>query len=163
MLLAYESIELSDFGLVRDLLRQTRSFATEPATTNAARSVPAWEWRHLLYESRDEASLVITQRVGSVNCLVVSPDDHWLAAGDSAGQISLWRLPALDPSAQWHLAKDVQCLAFAPSSDQLAVGCLDGTVFVLAVPSGKEIAEFRERNRILGLRFSAPVVVGVYG
>jgi len=155
MLLGHEALQENNFGLVRDLLDQTRSFASDAGTTNDAQSIPAWEWRHLQYETRDEAAYVFAQCASKVHALDASPDGQWLAAGLKTGHVSLWRPPAREPIGEWQTGRDVLRVAFSPDSRRLAVGCIDGMVRVLAIPSGEVIAEFHDtRERILDLRFS---------
>ena len=136
MLLGHEALQENNFGLVRDLLDQTRSFASDTGTTNVGQPIPAWEWRHLQYETRDEAAYLFAQCASRVNALDVSPDSQWLVAGEKSGRILLWRLPTRDLAGEWQTDGEVQRLAFSPDSRRLAIGCTDGLVRVLTVPSG---------------------------
>jgi eukaryotic-like serine/threonine-protein kinase len=155
MLLGYEALQSRDYGLVRELLEQTRAFAIADEGTNARPRTEAWEWRHLAYETRDESAFRLAPRPGVVQALTASPDGQWLAAGDSTGLVSVWRLPGRDLQAQWPMGTNTVCLAFSPDSRRLAVGCQDGTVRVLGLASGERIVELHEPGEILYLCFSA--------
>jgi WD40 repeat protein/serine/threonine protein kinase len=155
MLLGYESLEARDYGLVRELLAQTRASAVEEEQTRTGRRLTAWEWRHLSYETRDEAASVLAERTYGVESMAISPNGEWLAAGDAAGQVAVWALLAKAPPRQWQVGAEVEYLTFSPDGGRLAVASIDGTVRTLANPSGTLISEFHEPSRILDLRFSS--------
>jgi eukaryotic-like serine/threonine-protein kinase len=155
MLLGFEALRARDYGLVRELLAQTRSIVGEAKGTDTGQGVPAWEWRHLAWETRDESSRVLARCARTVESLAVSPDGNWLAAGTAAGHVLLWALSPKAPPVEWRIGSDAECLAFSPDSRKLAVGCVDGTVRTLANPAGEILAEFHEPARILDLRFSS--------
>jgi len=154
MLLGYEALQAGDYDVVREVLGQTRAFATARDGTNGGPRVPAWEWRRLAYEARDGAAFRLASCAGVVQSLAVSSDGQWLASGDSAGHVSLWRRPAHDVIARWPMGANVVRLAFSPDSRCLAAGCWDGTLRILGIPSGKTNAEFRAQDGILQVRFS---------
>ncbi len=155
MLLAHEGVHANNFGLVRELLDQTRAFAMTAGTSNAAQRTLPWEWRRLQYECRDEAASVLAQCADSLASVAVSPGGGWLAAGLDNGQVLLQDLLGNQSRQEWPVAKSgVECLAFSPNSELLAAGCADGSVRVLAVPSGKLTTEFQEPDGIIDLCFS---------
>ena len=72
----------------------------------------------------------LTGAVGPISTLAFG--DRWLAAGDEAGGVELWELPAMQPAATVIPAVQGKVTALAWSNDgQLAIGSLAGDVAVI--------------------------------
>src|SRR5439155_13171103 len=103
------------------------------------------------YDWRPREPQVIQQAGASVFALSCSPDGRLLAAGDSAGKISLWEIgegeearpPPLAGQHDW----TVYGLVFTPDGRMLVSGSADGTVRLWQVDSGRETRRFRWHTR----------------
>lgn len=93
-----------------------------------------------------------------IQCLSVSPDGKWLAAGATGRYdegIAIWDLSA-DPPAIAHASRSpAACLAFSPDSKMLAVGmeqsqgrdgASSGTLKLFAIDGLKEIESFKAKS-----------------
>jgi WD40 repeat protein len=89
------------------------------------------------FQNADLAKSVFSETFGGVMSVAFSPDGELLAAGDSNGEIHLWRITdgqkllILRGHANW-----VVSLAFTPDSKTLASGSSDCTVRVWNVSTG---------------------------
>lgn len=59
-----------------------------------------------------------------------SSDSRLLAAGSSAGSLQVWDLESLKPLLNRHLPDAVSALAFRPGTHRLAIGILDGALYL---------------------------------
>src|SRR5207244_13602344 len=120
MLLAHEAVQANNFGLVRELLEQTRPFAEENRAAKKA-SVVGPAPRHLArYEGRDESASVLARCDSNVFSLAISPDGQWLAGGEANGQVLLWRLSDCQLLQPWQMAgAKATRLVFSPESQRL--------------------------------------------
>ena len=98
--------------------------------------------------SRADSQPLINERLaGNVRAVAFSRDNEWLAAGDEAGWIYVYRLLAVDNGDTQTVQRlhhfrlpqipDVSALAFSPTEDVLAVASHAGPM--LAVTIGEEI------------------------
>lgn len=84
-------------------------------------SVPAEAPEHLFWESEGEDQTVKT--------LAVAPDGQWFAAGDSLGQLHLWRIADREKIASRKAAASgIQHLAISPDGQEIASISYDGQV-----------------------------------
>src|SRR5262245_44273693 len=155
MLLAHEAVEDNNFGLVRELLAQTRPFAEEHRATKTVSVVPTVQTapsQFVRYDGPDESAFVLARCDSGVSSLTVSPDGKWLAAGEANGQVLLWSVSERQLRQQWPMTNGtVTRLAFSPDSRRLGAGFSDGWVRAVEVPSGEMIAEYREESCILDM------------
>jgi WD40 repeat protein len=70
-----------------------------------------------------------------VNCVGISPDGAFLAAGGNKGEVLLWRLDKEDSPKRLNVKASVNSLSFGPSN-QLAVACSDGRIAILDPAKG---------------------------
>jgi WD40 repeat protein len=153
MLLAYESLEGKNFGQVRELLEQTRAFATD-ANPKTITQLLSLELSSPKLEHRDESTAILTKTESEITALAVSPNGEWLAGGEHAGSIWIWNLSGHDRKALKSARARVESLVFSPDNRLLATGDVDGSVRIFRVPSGELLAEYRQESRILDLRFT---------
>ncbi|NJP11996.1 MAG: hypothetical protein HC866_23085, partial [Leptolyngbyaceae cyanobacterium RU_5_1] len=90
------------------------------------------------FTNADLARSVFFESLAEVWCVAFSPDAHLLAAGDSAGEIHLWRvadhqkLLTLQGHMNW-----VCSVAFSRTGKMLASGSADGTVKLWNIATGQ--------------------------
>jgi WD40 repeat protein len=79
------------------------------------------------FERAEFSKSVFQQTFGGIFCLAFSPDGKLVAAGDSLGQVYLWRVAGGQPlwSAVGH-TQWVRAVAFSPDGETLASGSVDG-------------------------------------
>ncbi|CAM9279760.1 unnamed protein product [Ascophyllum nodosum] len=112
---------------------------------------------------------VIEGHRGEVTSVAFSPDGYFLAAGDSAREVMVWRA-AGDWAAevrglwQFHTAR-VTCLAWSPSGAYLASGGLDENLFVWspAKPRRRVHYTFANKDGLEGLAWLSDGVVASAG
>ncbi|HEY1736585.1 MAG TPA: hypothetical protein VGG12_08065, partial [Methylovirgula sp.] len=72
---------------------------------------------------------------GNIWSIAVSPNDKWVAAGDSDGSVRLWTSGSTVPAKSFFgHAKDVLCVAFSPDGKTIASGGADRKIQIWAVP-----------------------------
>ncbi|MDJ0535602.1 MAG: WD40 repeat domain-containing protein, partial [Xenococcaceae cyanobacterium MO_207.B15] len=105
----------------------------------------------------DLAKSVFTQNFGSILSVTFSPDGKLLAAGDSKGEIRLWRvadgqqLLTCEGHTDW-----VWSVAFSPDGNMLASGSVDRTVKLWDISSGQCLHTFTgHTNWVHSVAFSA--------
>ncbi|MFN4257991.1 MAG: WD40 repeat domain-containing protein [Gemmataceae bacterium] len=85
-------------------------------------------WNLKLWQ--EVASFLLGNELNS--CLFLR-DGKTLVVADARGKLTLHTLPHLDPISELDTFLPVQCAALAPASDQIALGCADGTLRLVAV------------------------------
>ena len=104
----------------------------------------------------DLAKSVFTQNLGSVLSVAFSPDGKLLAAGDSKGEIRLWRVADGQPLLTFQGHTNWVCsVAFSPEGDLLASGSADGTVKLWNIAQGQCLNTWRgHRGWVWSVTFS---------
>jgi WD40 repeat protein len=77
---------------------------------------------------------------GAIDCVDISSDDQWIAAGASDNAIKVWDLNTgeLFATLSGHTGP-VRCLALHPDGERLLSGSVDGAVKVWDVLSGRQL------------------------
>jgi WD40 repeat protein/tRNA A-37 threonylcarbamoyl transferase component Bud32 len=78
-----------------------------------------------------------TEHNGTVDALAFSPDGKWLASAGHDGQLILWDGESGDRRRAWDLPGKLFGLAFASDNRHLAVGHVNGNVYVFRLPSAR--------------------------
>ena len=102
------------------------------------------------------ARSVFTQPFGTVQSVALSPDGNLLAAGDSTGQIRLWRVANGQPRLICKGHTNWVCaVAFSPSGRILASGSFDQTIKLWDVGTGECLNTLQEHtNEVWSVTFS---------
>jgi WD40 repeat protein len=106
--------------------------------------------------SADDAHELATLQTGrdAVYSIAFSPDDAYLAAGTSGGDVALWGLDDLSLRVLQGHATDVWQVAFDGSGQRLASASLDGTVRVWSVAEGRELLILEgHTDNVTGVQF----------
>jgi WD40 repeat protein len=82
----------------------------------------------------DAPPLVLTGHKGGVHAVAFGPGDGQLVTAGSAATIRIWDLSRQTESRRIALAHHGTVLAVSPADGTLAVGCADGTVWLLGPP-----------------------------
>lgn len=84
--------------------------------------------------SGDTPPLVLTGHKGAVHAVAFGPGDGQLVMAGSAATIRIWDLSRRAESRRIALAHHGTVLAVSPADGTLAVGCADGTIWLLDPP-----------------------------
>lgn len=99
-----------------------------------------------------------------INCLTVSPDGRWLAAGAGSwkslvgdGRILVWDLRTLQERAVFDCQQPVGALVFKPDSNLILAGAFGGYVSFWSLSERREIGTTlpRYKDAVAALQFSA--------
>lgn len=107
---------------------------------------------HLLEET--PRLVLLTMHDAPVCDAAFAPDGKHLAIGNAKGLLEIHRLGSQDPPGQVQLDAAVSCLGFSPDSDQVAVGCVTGEIYVVDV--GRSVVSWtgpRHDNQVTALDF----------
>jgi WD40 repeat protein len=111
----------------------------------------------LLWDPPDRRErLQMGERLERADCLAVTPDGRYVAAGYRDGRIRLWDTVSgrVDRVLEGH-RREVQSLVFSPAGDVLASGSRDGTVRLWSLDTGAEMRLMRGTfNEVRCLTFS---------
>ncbi len=142
------SIKLVDAATGKSVLILQRQNEWQPATTLAffpdgrladgsyqRTGVDIWDsvLGTLLKTLKATNSLVWGE--GTIWSIAVSPDEKWVAAGDSDGSVRLWTQDSVQPAKSFFgHAKDVLSVAFSPDGKTIASGGADHKIQLWATP-----------------------------
>ena len=108
MAMVNESLPAGNFGRARTVLEQHRPRPGQPDLRD-------WEWYYFSAEANHSDELATLGRHATrVLWVSFSPDGHWLATADIAGELRLWDLQTRRLSAQAHQPPWPSSLQFAP-------------------------------------------------
>ncbi len=120
--LAQHALEAQNLGRARELLDRQRPRNTDPSETPDLRG---WEWRYLWQQCRSDALFALSRQSNEVATLTISADGRWLAAGDSAGQLSVTDLRSRREVARLAAGSGRVRTAFSPVAPLLAFSATD--------------------------------------
>ncbi|CAN0179247.1 unnamed protein product [Laminaria digitata] len=115
-------------------------------------------------------TMVVEGHRGEVTSVAYSPDGKYLAAGDAAREVMVWKTGAGGWAAevqglwQFHTAR-VLCLAWSPGGEYLASGGLDENLFVWkpSKPRRRVQYKFANKDGVEGLAWLSDAVVASAG
>jgi eukaryotic-like serine/threonine-protein kinase len=90
MLLAQQSIFANNFGRARELLYRHRP------QSRSDKDLRGWEWRYLWQQCASDALAKVWQATNMITDLAVSPDEKWLAVGQSSDVTAVTILQFVD-------------------------------------------------------------------
>jgi WD40 repeat protein len=70
---------------------------------------------------------------GEIRCVMFLLDGQILVVGDDTGRLGLYSVPDLKERGELETGLVIQCGALAPNGSQLAIGCNDGCVHLVAI------------------------------
>jgi WD40 repeat protein len=103
----------------------------------------------------DFSKSVFKQTFGGIFSIAFSPDGKSILAGDSIGQVLLWRVADGQPlwSAIGH-TQWVRCVAFGPDGETLASSSVDGAIKLWDVRTGQLLQTLQDQSAIRAVTFS---------
>jgi WD40 repeat protein len=142
------SIKLVDAGTDTSVLILQRQNEWQPATTLTFfpdGRLATGSYQRAGIEIWDSGSGTLLKTLKATNSLVwgegtiwsiaVSPDEKWVAAGDSDGSVRLWTQDNIQPAKSFFgHAKDVLSVAFSPDGKTIASGGADHKIQLWATP-----------------------------
>jgi WD40 repeat protein/tRNA A-37 threonylcarbamoyl transferase component Bud32 len=78
-----------------------------------------------------------TERTRPVTALAFSPDGKWLASAGRDGQLIVWDGEWGDRRLAWNLSGALSGISFASDNRHLAVGHINGNVYIFRLPSSR--------------------------
>jgi len=85
--------------------------------------------------------------VGAVSCVAVSPDGTFVAGGDQAKRVVLWKKTEQVSPTSWLMDARVDAVRFSPDGELLGAGSLDSSFQVYSVYQNKLIHEQKFAHR----------------
>ncbi len=145
---ATASIKLADAATGTSLLILHRQNQWQPATTLAFfpdGRLATGSYQRAGIDIWDSVSGTLLKTLKATNSLVwgegtiwsiaISPDEKWIAAGDSDGSVRLWTQDSTQPAKSFFgHAKDVLSVAFSPDGKTIASGGADHKIQLWAAP-----------------------------
>jgi serine/threonine protein kinase/WD40 repeat protein len=129
MNLAQAALAANNLGRAQELLNRHRPDGKSQISDFKSQipvDLRGWEWRYLWQQCQSEALFTLCQLSNEVSALSVSPDDKWVAIGESGGGgISIWDLRARQEVARFPAEEAGELLVFSPTAPVLAFSAMD--------------------------------------
>ncbi|HOW73790.1 MAG TPA: protein kinase [Phycisphaerae bacterium] len=153
MILVQDALAEGDLGQARSLLDRNRPQAGQE-------DLRGWEWRYRWQQCRPDSALVgrLLKHAVPVNCIAVSSDAKWLAAGALDGWVGIVDLGSRQVKEIQQRGERKAAVAFSPNGRLLAFTGQDGqrhtVVKLWDVAGGKEVSILSPEASVQTMAFS---------